>query len=279
VTRSATSFRLAVAVVVAASLAGCGSSYEGPQLTAVVDPALAAWEAAYDSAELEQVVEVFTPDGVFFTTGDFEELAAKPELVRGRLGPDGQEFVRRFRIHAGDDLSVSDAVQVGERAIAFRWAWQDFAAGTGTMAVRDGRLAAVVLTVAPTLSVPDEIDPLLDDFVGAASTGDVERVRALFHEDFVFTTVAVGHAAYHDPADAAQALVDGSQLATWIGDHDGEQLGIRDPVQVGEGIAFAWGWDGGDAGTGVMDVVDGRIESVVLTDAGVAIPRAEPTSS
>lgn len=255
-------------------LLGCGPGYEGPMLAEEVDPVVARWEAAYDSADLGRVQDVFTEDGVFFTVGDFEDLVEDPDIAIGRLGPDGSEFERRLRVHAGDDLSVSDVVQVGDAAIAFRWAWQRFAAGTGTMAVRDGRLAVVTLTVAPALEgfVPAEVDPIVEEFRRAATSGDVEGVRALCNEGSVFTTVAAAQAIYRDDAEGAEALVDGSQLETWLDDHDGEELAIVDPIQVGEGIAFVWGWSGGDAGTGVMDVQDGRISTVALTDGNAPPP-------
>lgn len=268
----------AAVMAVALAVVGCGPAYEGPAPAAEVDPVLAAWEAAHDSAELDQVQEVFTEDGVFFTLGDFQELAERPILVADRLGVDGQEFIRRFRVHQGDDLSVADAMQVGARAIAFRWAWQDFAAGTGTMSVRDGGIAALVLTVAPTLTMPDEVDPVVEEFRRAASAGDLDGLRGLFGDTVVFTTVAAGHAAYHDDGAGAAALVDGSQLDAWISDHEGEELGIRSPVQVGQGVAFAWGWSGGDAGTGVMSVEDGRIGAVALTNGTAAIPPADGAS-
>lgn len=254
-------------------LLGCGPGYEGPPLAEEVDPVVARWEAAYDSADLDQVRGVFAEDGVFFTLGDFHDLVERAYVV-GRLGPDGPEFERRFWIHEGDDLSVSDVVQVGDGAIAFRWAWQEFAAGTGTMAVRDGRLAVVTLTTAPALEgfVPDEVDPIVEEFRRAATSGDVDGVRALCNEGFVFTTVAAAHAIYRDDAEGAEALADGSQLETWLADHDGEELAIVDPIQVGEGIAFVWGWSGGDAGTGVMDVEDGRISTVALTDGNAPPP-------
>ncbi|MFC2153254.1 hypothetical protein ACFLQ7_01285 [Actinomycetota bacterium] len=49
-------------------------------------------------------------------------------------------------IHSGE-LDVFEPVVVGDRAIAFGWRWSDFASGTGTMALRDGRIAVLDLTV------------------------------------------------------------------------------------------------------------------------------------
>jgi hypothetical protein len=125
-------------------------------------PILAEWKAAHEAKDLDRLQALYTEDGVFVTTGDVHALYhgaewALEEVAVRAWSPDGGEFLRRMSIHNGE-LDVFDPVVVGDRAIAFGWRWSDFASGTGTMALRDGRIAVLDLTVVDTWIVPVEID-------------------------------------------------------------------------------------------------------------------------
>lgn len=264
--------RIAIVLAVCLVLTGCsGSEFTGPEVVDP-DPIVAEYEAAYDAADFGRVQDVFAEDGVFFTAGDVHELGAGDDTALDALGPDGWEFSRRYQVHAGDDLSVIDPVQVGAHAVAFGWTWQELAAGTGTMALRDGAVAAVVLSVEGIMggaTAADVVDPILAEFEAASESSDADRLRELFAEDATVATVADAHELYHgNEALVGSFGLDGETFGWWIEDHRREDLVIVEPVQIGDDIAFGWGWEGGDSGTAVMDVEDGRIVVLVLTAAG-----------
>jgi hypothetical protein len=126
-------------------------------------PILAEWKAAHEARDLDRLRALYTEDGVFVTTGDVHDLYhgadwALDEVARRAWSPDGAEFERRVLIHAGE-LDVFDPVVVGDRAVAFGWRWTDFASGTGTMHVRDGRIAVLDLTVTESEIEPVETEP------------------------------------------------------------------------------------------------------------------------
>jgi hypothetical protein len=127
-------------------------------------PILAEWKAASEAKDLDRLRALYTDDGVFVTTGDIHDLYygadwALDEVARRAWSPDGDEFRRRALIHSGE-LDVFDPVVVGDRAVAFGWRWSDFASGTGTMHVRDGRIAVLDLTVTESEIQPVEIEPV-----------------------------------------------------------------------------------------------------------------------
>lgn len=111
-----------------------------------VAPIVAEFEAAYESGDLEAVRALYTPDGIWSTTGNVFELYYDGDFHRGTWGLDGSEFRRVASIHEGD-LEIIDPVAVSDRAVAFGWAWEDFASGTATLHLRDGRIAVATLTV------------------------------------------------------------------------------------------------------------------------------------
>jgi hypothetical protein len=126
-------------------------------------PILAEWKAAHEARDLDRLRALYTEDGVFVTTGDVHDLYhgadwALDEVARRAWSPGGAEFERRALIHAGE-LDVFDPVVVGDRAVAFGWRWSDFASGTGTMHVRDGRIAVLDLTVTESEIKPVEVEP------------------------------------------------------------------------------------------------------------------------
>ncbi len=269
---------LAIAVGLSAASVGCeGSSALPAEVEVVVGPVPATieWEAASEAVDFDRLRELFTEDGAFFAGGaggsDAEALHGGDDEMRGALGVDGREFDRRHTIHRGDDLSIVAPVQVGDRSVAFGWGWTQFAAGVGTMALRDGRIAVLTLTVEPVyggVSPSAEPDPILGEFETASESGDAERLHALFNTDAVVMTSFELLALYHGNSSLeGERGIDGQVLAGWAADHRGEDLHVAHAVQVGDGIAFAWAWEEGDAGTAVMQLRDGRIQMLVLTHA------------
>ena len=124
-------------------------------------PILAEWKAAHEARDLDRLRALYTEDGDFVTTGDVHALYhgadwALDEVAVWAWSPDGAEFERRALIHAGE-LDVFDPVVVGD-AVAFGWRWTDFASGTGTMQLRDGRIAVLDLTVTESEIEPVEIE-------------------------------------------------------------------------------------------------------------------------
>lgn len=83
-------------------------------------------------------------------------------MARTAWSPDGADFERRALVHSGE-LDAFDPVVVGDRAVAFGWRWSDFASGTGTMHLRDGRIAVLDLTLTGSEVTPVEIEPAASD--------------------------------------------------------------------------------------------------------------------
>jgi hypothetical protein len=127
-------------------------------------PILVEWKAASEARDVDRLRALYTEDGVFVTTGDVHALYhgadwALDEVARRAWSPDGAEFLRRTLLHSGE-LDVFNPVVVGDRAVAFGWRWSDFASGTGTMKLRDGRIAVLDLTVTESPVEPVEIEPV-----------------------------------------------------------------------------------------------------------------------
>lgn len=109
-------------------------------------PILQEFEAAYEARDFDRVRALYTDDGIFITTGSIHAIYHGSETELGTLDVDGQEFRRVATLHSGD-LQIFDAVQVGDRAVSFGWQWSDFAAGTGVLHLRDGRIVVCSLAV------------------------------------------------------------------------------------------------------------------------------------
>ena len=44
-------------------------------------------------------------------------------------------------------MNVTDVIEVGNRTVAFDWAWEDFASGTAILHLRGDKIAVAVLSV------------------------------------------------------------------------------------------------------------------------------------
>jgi hypothetical protein len=44
-------------------------------------------------------------------------------------------------------MIITDAIEVGDRTVAFNWAWEDFASGTAILHLRGDKIAVAVLSV------------------------------------------------------------------------------------------------------------------------------------
>jgi len=112
----------------------------------VMPPIVAEFKAAYESGDLDQVRALYAPDGIFATTDDVHGLYYGNEALLGTWGLDGSEFIRTATLHNGE-LTIVDPVAIGDRAVAFGWEWEDFASGTATLHLRDGRIVVATLAV------------------------------------------------------------------------------------------------------------------------------------
>ena len=109
-------------------------------------PIVAEFKAAYESGDLAQVRALYAPDGIFATTDDVHDLCYGNEALLGTWGLDGSEFVRTATLHNGE-MTIVNPVAIGDRAVAFGWEWEDFASGTATLHLRDGRIVVATLAV------------------------------------------------------------------------------------------------------------------------------------
>lgn len=114
---------------------------------AELPPILTEFKAAYESGDLDRIRDLYVEDGIFSTAGDVYELYYGSDSIQGTLGLHGSEFERRASIHSGE-LEVFDPVVVGDTTVGFGWRWSDFASGTGTMKLRDGKIVVLNLFVA-----------------------------------------------------------------------------------------------------------------------------------
>lgn len=154
---------IATSALVMALLVGCGSDptesdeyREIEERLAVAEqqladaselpPIVAEFKSAYESGDLDRVRALYTDDGIFFPTDDVHALYWGDDERRGLWDVDGSEFVRTATLHQGEML-IDRAVQVGDNAVSFAWDWEDFASGTATLHLRDGRIAVAVLSV------------------------------------------------------------------------------------------------------------------------------------
>ena len=109
-------------------------------------PIVAEFKAAYESGDLAQVRALYAPDGIFATTDEVHDLYYGNDALLGTWGLDGSEFIRTATLHHGE-MTIVDPVAIGDRAVAFGWEWEDFASGTATLHLRDGRIVVATLAV------------------------------------------------------------------------------------------------------------------------------------
>lgn len=109
-------------------------------------PTVLAFKQAYESGDVERIRSIYTEDAIWTTTGKVIDLYYGNEWHLGRWDMEGSEFLRTATLHAGE-MAILDPISVGENAVAFGWAWEDFASGTATLHLRDGLIAVAVLTV------------------------------------------------------------------------------------------------------------------------------------
>jgi len=123
-------------------------SEDGPEGLSVdqLPPSVAAFKTAYESGDLEMVKGIFTDDGIITTTDKTFDLYYGRDYWLGRLDKNGAEFERLASIHHGE-MIITQAIEVGERAVAFDWAWEDFASGTAILHLRGDQIVVAVLAV------------------------------------------------------------------------------------------------------------------------------------
>jgi hypothetical protein len=109
-------------------------------------PSVAAFKTAYESGDLETVKGIFTDDGIITTTDKTFDLYYGRDYWLGKLDKNGSEFERLASIHSGE-MFITDVIEVGERAVAFAWAWEDFASGTAILHLRGDQIVVAVLAV------------------------------------------------------------------------------------------------------------------------------------
>ena len=108
-------------------------------------PIVAAFKAAYESGDLEQVKALYTDDGILTTTDDVFRAYWDQRVPAGQWDQDGSEFRRRASIHQGE-LFVTGVIDMG-RTVAFDWEWADFASGVAVLHLRDDRIVVGILAV------------------------------------------------------------------------------------------------------------------------------------
>ncbi len=107
---------------------------------------LAAWEAAFESGEYEQVRALFTEDGIMTTAWKTTGLYHGNTSHLGTWGVDGSEFRRIATLHGGEDHTVlGPPIQVGTNTVAFGWKWSSGFSGTALLHLRDGKVVVAIL--------------------------------------------------------------------------------------------------------------------------------------
>ncbi len=108
---------------------------------------LAAFEAAFESGDYEQVRALFAEDGVLTTASNAHYAIYHDDTshLAERVGE--AEFRRLATLHGGEDFQIlGTPVQVGENTVAFAWQWDDgWVSGTGLLHLRDGKIVIAVL--------------------------------------------------------------------------------------------------------------------------------------
>ena len=114
-------------------------------VVAPLPPIVAAFKAAYESGDLEQVKALYTDDGILTTTDDVFKAYWDQQVPAGQWDRDGSEFRRRASIHHGE-LFITSVIDMG-RTVAFDWEWEDFASGVAVLHLRDDRIVVGILAV------------------------------------------------------------------------------------------------------------------------------------
>ena len=109
-------------------------------------PSVAAFKTAYESGDLEAIQALFTDDGIMTTTANVHELYYGSDYHLGTWDKNGREFRRMASIHHGE-MIVTESIEVGQRAVAFDWEWEDFASGTAILHLRGDQIVVAVLAV------------------------------------------------------------------------------------------------------------------------------------
>ena len=124
------------------------ASEDGPEGLSVdqLPPSVAAFKTAYESGDLETVRGIFTDDGFITTMGNVYDLYYDGDFHRGTWDRNGEEFERLASLHHGEML-ITEVIEVGDRAVAFDWAWEDFASGTANLYLRGDQIVVAVLAV------------------------------------------------------------------------------------------------------------------------------------
>ena len=109
-------------------------------------PSVAAFKTAYESGDLEAIQALFTDDGIMTTTAKVHELYYGNDYHLGTWDKNGGEFRRMASIHHGE-MIITESIEVGQRAVAFDWEWEDFASGTAILHLRGDQIVVAVLAV------------------------------------------------------------------------------------------------------------------------------------
>jgi hypothetical protein len=110
---------------------------------------LAAFEAAFDSGDYEQVRALFTEDGVMTTAGDVHQAYVNDHVWGLANRVDGAEFRRLATVHHPSDFSIlGEPIQVGDNTVAFGWSWSGGISGTAILRLRDGKIEVAILAAA-----------------------------------------------------------------------------------------------------------------------------------
>ena len=139
---------LATTTTAAPETTTTAASEDGPVGLSVdqLPPSVAAFKTAYESGDLETVKGIFTDDGFMTTTANVHELYHGDDSHLGTWDKNGAEFERLASIHHGE-MIITQAIEVGDRAVAFDWAWEDFASGTAVLHLRGDQIVVAVLAV------------------------------------------------------------------------------------------------------------------------------------
>jgi hypothetical protein len=99
-----------------------------------------------------------------------------------------------------------------------------------------------------------------------------EPVSPLLNADAVFLASFEALDLHHSGTALAEVRGIGRQApARWATDNRGDDIDIAHAMQSDAGIACSCVWEGGDAGTATMQLRDGPIQMLVITDAAEEI--------
>jgi hypothetical protein len=108
-------------------------------------PAVAAFKAAYESGDFEQVKALYAEDGIITSTGNTHELYWGGTFHLGTWDKEGAEFLRLASIHHGE-MQITQVIEM-DGVVAFDWDWEDFASGTAVLHLRDDEIVVAMLSV------------------------------------------------------------------------------------------------------------------------------------